>query len=130
MPSPIEICTQKKTILSVEDIIALIGDKCDGVIGQIGETLFAALSRAGGKAFSNMAVGYNNVDVSAANKYGVAVGNTPGVLTETTAELAASLSLAAARRIVEADQFMREGLYDGWLPHLYDSNHCLSKHFS
>lgn len=42
-----------------------------------GETLFSALSRAGGKAFSNMAVGYNNVDVNAANKYGVAVGNTP-----------------------------------------------------
>ncbi|KAH8498104.1 hypothetical protein H0E87_017142 [Populus deltoides] len=63
-----------------------------------------------------MAVGYNNVDVSAANKYGFVVGNSPGVLTETTAELAASLSLAAARRIVEADQFMREGLYDGWLP--------------
>lgn len=39
--------------------------------------LFSALSRAGGKAFSNMAVGYNNVDVNAANKYGVAVGNTP-----------------------------------------------------
>ncbi|CAI0557669.1 unnamed protein product [Linum tenue] len=118
----LEICTEKKTILSVEDIIALIGDKCDGVIGQLtedwGETLFAALSKAGGKAFSNMAVGYNNVDVNAANKYGVAVGNTPGVLTETTAELAASLSLAAARRIVEADGFMRAGLYDGWLPHL------------
>lgn len=42
-----------------------------------GETLFSALSRAGGKVFSNMAVGYNNVDVNAANKYGVAVGNTP-----------------------------------------------------
>lgn len=42
-----------------------------------GEVLFSALSRAGGKAFSNMAVGYNNVDVNAANKYGVAVGNTP-----------------------------------------------------
>ena len=41
-----------------------------------------------------------------------------GVLTETTAELAASLTLAAARRIVEADQFMRAGLYEGWLPHL------------
>ncbi|KAH9694660.1 glycerate dehydrogenase HPR (peroxisomal) [Citrus sinensis] len=121
----VEICTQKKTILSVEDIIALIGDKCDGVIGQLtedwGETLFAALSRAGGKAFSNMAVGYNNVDVNAANKYGIAVGNTPGVLTETTAELAASLSLAAARRIVEADEFMRAGLYDGWLPNLFKS---------
>ncbi|RVW96578.1 Glycerate dehydrogenase [Vitis vinifera] len=124
----VEICTQKKTILSVEDIIALIGDKCDGVIGQLtedwGETLFSALSRAGGRAFSNMAVGYNNVDVNAANKYGVAVGNTPGVLTETTAELAASLSMAAARRIVEADEFMRAGLYDGWLPHLY--NHPFS----
>ncbi|KAH9655154.1 glycerate dehydrogenase HPR (peroxisomal) [Citrus sinensis] len=122
----VEICTQKKTILSVEDIIALIGDKCDGVIGQLtedwGETLFAALSRAGGKAFSNMAVGYNNVDVNAANKYGIAVGNTPGVLTETTAELAASLSLAAARRIVEADEFMRAGLYDGWLPNLFVGN--------
>lgn len=52
-----------------------------GIVVQLtedwGETLFAALSRAGGKAFSNMAVGYNNVDVNAANKYGVAVGNTP-----------------------------------------------------
>ncbi|KAJ0969916.1 hypothetical protein J5N97_022793 [Dioscorea zingiberensis] len=122
----VEICTEKKTILSVEDILALIGDRCDGVIGQLtedwGEVLFSALKRAGGTAFSNMAVGYNNVDVSAANKYGVAVGNTPGVLTETTAELAAALSLAAARRIVEADQFMRAGLYDGWLPHLFVGN--------
>ncbi|KAL9252117.1 Glycerate dehydrogenase-like protein [Drosera capensis] len=122
----VEICTQKKTILSVEDMIALIGEKCDGVIGQLtedwGETLFSALSKAGGKAFSNMAVGYNNVDVNAATKHGVAVGNTPGVLTETTAELAAALSLAAARRIVEADEFMRAGLYDGWLPHLFVGN--------
>lgn len=46
------------------------------------------------------------------------------MLTETTAELAASLSLAAARRIVEADEFMRAGLYDGWLPHLYE-NRCI-----
>ncbi|THU67075.1 hypothetical protein C4D60_Mb05t20830 [Musa balbisiana] len=129
----VEICTEKKTILSVEDILALIGNRCDGVIGQAsrellvltedwGEVLFSALKRAGGSAFSNMAVGYNNVDVNAANKYGIAVGNTPGVLTETTAELAASLSLAAARRIVEADQFMRAGLYDGWLPHLFVGN--------
>ncbi|XP_071929664.1 glycerate dehydrogenase-like, partial [Coffea arabica] len=122
----VEICTQNKTILSVEDIIALIGDKCDGVIGQLtedwGDALFSALSKAGGKAFSNMAVGYNNVDVNAANRYGVAVGNTPGVLTETTAELAATLSVAAARRIVEADAFMRGGLYEGWLPHLFVGN--------
>ncbi|KAJ7978630.1 Glycerate dehydrogenase [Quillaja saponaria] len=98
------ICTQKKTILSVEDIIALIGDKSDGVIGQLTEDweerLFSALSKAGGGAFSNMAVGYNNVDVNAANKYGVAVGNTPGVLTETTAELAASLSIASSSEAI------------------------------
>ncbi|RWR85983.1 glycerate dehydrogenase [Cinnamomum micranthum f. kanehirae] len=122
----VEICTQNKTILSVEDIVSLIGEKCDGVIGQLtedwGEALFSALRKAGGRAFSNMAVGYNNVDVNAATKYGVSVGNTPGVLTETTAELAASLSVAAARRIVEADQFMRAGLYDGWLPHLFVGN--------
>uniref|UniRef100_A0A1D1ZJY8 Glycerate dehydrogenase n=1 Tax=Anthurium amnicola TaxID=1678845 RepID=A0A1D1ZJY8_9ARAE len=122
----VEICTEKKTILSVDDILALIGHRCDGVIGQLtedwGEVLFSALRRAGGTAFSNMAVGYNNVDVDAAIKHGVAIGNTPGVLTETTAELAASLSLAAARRIVEADQFMRAGLYDGWLPNLFVGN--------
>lgn len=122
----LEICTEKKTILDVEDIQALIGDKCDGLIGQLtedwGETLFSTLKQAGGTAFSNMAVGYNNVDVNAANKYGIAVGNTPGVLTETTAELAVALTVAAARRVVEADQFMRAGLYDGWLPHLFVGN--------
>uniref|UniRef100_A0A0D3EZG5 Glycerate dehydrogenase n=4 Tax=Oryza TaxID=4527 RepID=A0A0D3EZG5_9ORYZ len=119
----LEICTETKTILSVDDILALIGDRCDvQLTEEWGEVLFSALKRAGGTAFSNMAVGYNNVDVEAANRNGIAVGNTPGVLTETTAELAASLSLAAARRIVEADQFMRAGLYDGWLPHLFVGN--------
>ncbi|KAJ6906455.1 hypothetical protein NC652_024018 [Populus alba x Populus x berolinensis] len=53
-----------------------------------------------------------NVDVNAANKHGVAVGNTPGVLTETTAR----------RMVEEADQFTREGLHDGWLPHLFVGN--------
>lgn len=67
-----QICTEQKTILSVDDILALIGDRCDGVIGQLtedwGDVLFSALKRAGGTAFSNMAVGYNNVDVEAANR--------------------------------------------------------------
>ncbi|CAI5480484.1 unnamed protein product [Closterium sp. Yama58-4] len=77
----LEICTASKTILSVDDILQLIGDRCDGVIGQLteewGERLFAALARAGGRAYSNMAVGYNNVDVDAATRHGIAVGNTP-----------------------------------------------------
>ena len=46
------------------------------------------------------------------------VGNTPGVLTETTAELAVALTFAAARRIAEGDRFMRAGRYHGWLPRL------------
>ncbi|KAI8469678.1 MAG: hydroxypyruvate reductase [Monoraphidium minutum] len=101
----------------------LIGDKCDGVIGQLtedwGSELFEALKAAGGRAYSNYAVGYNNVKVPEASKRGIPVGNTPGVLTETTAELAAALTLSAARRVPEADVFMRAGRYKGWLPTLF-----------
>lgn len=119
----VEVCTSPKTILSVEDITGLIGDKCDGVVGQLTEDwsapLFGALKKAGGKAFSNYAVGYNNVKVPDATAVGIPVGNTPGVLTDTTAEIAAALALSAARRVVEADKFMRAGKYEGWLPTLF-----------
>jgi len=86
------------------------------------EDLFGHLKKAGAKAYSNYAVGYNNVDVRGASKHGIPVGNTPGVLTETTAELAAALTLAAARRVVEADTFMRTHKYKGWLPTLFVGN--------
>lgn len=118
----VEIGTSTE-ILSVEEIKDKIGDACDGVIGQLtetwGEPLFAALENAGGKAYSNYAVGYNNVAVDAATKCGIPVGNTPGVLTETTAEMAIALTFSAARRVVEADAFMRAEKYRGWLPTLY-----------
>ncbi len=110
-------------ILQVDEIEAAIGDRCDGVIGQLtedwGEPLFSALKAAGGKAYSNYAVGYNNVDVDAATQNGIPVGNTPGVLTETTAEMAIALTFSAARRVVEADEYMRGGRYEGWLPTLF-----------
>ncbi len=110
-------------ILKTSEIKAAIGDRCDGAIGQLTETwgdgLFAALKRAGGKAYSNYAVGYNNVDVAAATARGIPVGNTPGVLTEATAEMAVALTLAAARRVPEADAYMRSGNYEGWLPALF-----------
>jgi hydroxypyruvate reductase 1 len=110
-------------ILRVRDIKAAIGDRCDGAIGQLtedwGDALFAALQKAGGTAYSNYAVGYNNVDVEAATKRGIPVGNTPGVLTETTAEMAVALTLSAARRVPEADVYMRGGTYEGWLPTLF-----------
>jgi len=119
----VEVCTSDKPILDVSDIRALMGVQCDGVIGQLtedwSEEAFGALAQAGGKAFSNYAVGYNNVKVPAATAVGIPVGNTPGVLTDTTAELAAALALAAARRVPEADVFMRAGKYKGWLPTLF-----------
>ena len=110
-------------ILPKSAILDLIGERCDGAIGQLTEAwdddLFSALKAAGGTAYSNYAVGYNNVDVGAATARGIPVGNTPGVLTETTAELAIALTFAASRRIVEADRFMRSGQFTGWLPTLF-----------
>jgi hydroxypyruvate reductase 1 len=118
----IEMCTSTD-ILSAGEIEEAIGDSCDGAIGQLteewGHELFAALKAAGGKVYSNYAVGYNNVDLDAATNQGTPVGNTPGVLTETTAEMAVALTFAAARRVPEADGFMRGGQFKGWLPSLF-----------
>src|SRR5512145_666098 len=66
------------------------------------------------KVISNVAVGFNNIDVAAARKRGVVVTNTPDVLTETTADFAWALLMAAARRVVEADQFARSGQWTRW----------------
>ena len=65
---------------------------------------------------SNMAVGYDNIDVAAATERGVLVTNTPGVLTEATADLAWALLLAAARRVPEGDRLVRSGAFGGWAP--------------
>ena len=118
----VEVCTSAHA-LSASQLKAAIGSRCDAVIGQLtedwGETLFAALGAAGGRAYSNYAVGYNNVDVAAATRNKIAVGNTPGVLTETTAEMAVALTFAAARRTGESERFLRAGKYLGWLPSLF-----------
>ncbi|TMC25384.1 MAG: D-glycerate dehydrogenase [Chloroflexi bacterium] len=66
------------------------------------------------RVVANYAVGFNNVDLAAATRRGVLVTNTPGVLTEATADLAFALLLAVARRVVEADTFLREGKFKGW----------------
>lgn len=67
---------------------------------------------------SSFAVGYNNIDLDTANRRGVLVTNTPGVLTETTADFAWCLLLGVARRVVEGDRFVREGRFSGWGPKL------------
>jgi len=68
------------------------------------------------RCVSLYAVGYNNVDVDAATERGIAVSNTPGVLTDATADCALALLLAAARRICEGDAAMRDGRFEGWEP--------------
>ncbi|HEY8369245.1 MAG TPA: D-glycerate dehydrogenase [Thermodesulfobacteriota bacterium] len=72
------------------------------------------LSVPGLRVVSNIAVGYNNIDVAAATQRGIVVTNTPGVLDETTADLAFALILASARRIVESDRWLREGHWKSW----------------
>ena len=76
------------------------------------------LARAQIRGVSNYAVGYNNIDVEAATAHGILVGNTPGVLTDATADIALLLILGTARRVVEADRLVREGGFHGWEPEL------------
>lgn len=92
----------------------------DGLICLLTDTIDDALLAAAPKlrVISNVAVGYDNIDVAAATRRGIPVGNTPGVLTETTADLAFALMLAVARRIVEAERFVREGRWRTWDPNL------------
>jgi glyoxylate reductase len=71
------------------------------------------------KMVANMAVGYNNIDVAAATRLGIVVSNTPGVLSDTTADLAFALLMAVARRIPEAERFLRAGKFTGWGPLLF-----------
>jgi glyoxylate reductase len=94
---------------------------CDGVLTLLTDKVDDEfLDRAGPqlKVVSNFAVGFDNVDVAGCTKRGVAVGNTPGVLTETTADLAWTLMMAAARRITEGDRYVRDGRWKTWGPML------------
>ncbi len=109
--------------LSKAAILEGIGSSCVGAIGQLYEPwdkdVLSRFKEAGGRVFSNYAVGYNNVDVAAATSLGIRVGNTPDVLTETTAELGVALTFAAARRIPEGDAYTRAGKFTSWSPTLY-----------
>ncbi|HZO75511.1 MAG TPA: D-glycerate dehydrogenase [Ktedonobacteraceae bacterium] len=71
------------------------------------------------KLVANMAVGFNNIDVATATRLGIAVTNTPGVLTDTTADLAFGLLIATARRVAEAERYVRAGKFTNWGPLLF-----------
>ncbi len=82
------------------------------IISTIDEEVLAACP--GLKVVANVAVGFNNIDVAAARRRGVVVTNTPDVLTETTADFAWTLLMAAARRVIEADHYARSGEWKAW----------------
>jgi glyoxylate reductase len=92
---------------------------CDGLLTMLTEKVDAELLDVAGpqlKVVSNFAVGFNNIDVDEATRRGIRVGNTPGVLTEATADMAFSLLISAARRIVEAQDYVRAGNWKTWEP--------------
>ncbi|MCB0338346.1 MAG: D-glycerate dehydrogenase [Bdellovibrionales bacterium] len=105
-------------IKNCDAILSLLTDKIDKEVIDHAENL---------KVISNYAVGYNNIDIDYASKKGIAVCFTPGVLTETSADLTWALILAAARKIVPADIFVRTGKFRGWTPQLFLGSDVNSK---
>ena len=92
---------------------------CDGVLTLLTDRVDDELLDAAGpnlRVVSNYAVGFDNIDVAACTRRGIPVGNTPGVLTETTADLAWALLMAAARRLPEGDRYVRAGNWRTWGP--------------
>ena len=102
--SPAEL---QKKVKNVHGLICLLDDKIDQDLIDAAPNL---------EVISNMAVGYNNIDFNYAGSKGIAVCNTPGILSRSTAELAWALLFAIARRIPESDTFMRKGKFTGWMP--------------
>ena len=100
---------------SREEFLRRVKDK-EGLVCLLTEKIGDDVLRAAPKLriVANVAVGYDNIDLPACTKRGVVVTNTPGVLDETTADFAFALLLAVARRVVEADQYVRAGNWQGW----------------
>jgi len=105
LPPPRHVLLEK--VAGCEGLLSLLTDRVDA-------ELLAAAPKL--RVVSNYAVGFNNIDVPACTARGVAVGNTPDVLTDATADMALALLLAAARRICESQQYAREGKWKTWEP--------------
>lgn len=105
LPPPYAVLREKAA--SCEGLVALLTDKIDAPLLDAAPRL---------KVVSNYAVGFNNIDVPAATQRGIAVGNTPGVLTDATADMAFCLLIAAARRVVEGHAYTLAGKWKTWEP--------------
>ncbi len=92
---------------------------CAGLISLLSDAIDGEVMDAAGpqlKVISNFAVGYNNIDVAEAARRGIKVGNTPGVLTEATADIAVALLLAASRCLVSSERSIHVGDWQTWEP--------------
>ncbi len=97
----------RSALADADAVLSMVTDKIDA-------PMIANAPRL--RVISNLAVGVDNIDVEAATRAGIAIGHTPGVLTEATADLAFGLLMATARRIAEADRHVRAGLWRTWGP--------------
>jgi len=108
LPPPYEFLIQK--IKGMDGLLCLLTDKIDDrLMEAAGPSL---------KVISQYAVGFDNIDIRAATRRGIPVGNTPGVLTDATADFTWALLMSAARRVVEGDRFTRSGRWKTWEPTL------------
>jgi glyoxylate reductase len=106
--------TREELLEAVPDASAILATATEKIDGELLDAAGDGL-----KVVANMAVGYDNIDIDAANERGVVVTNTPGVLDETTADVAFMLLLAAARRLGEAERYLRAGRWEWWGPNLF-----------
>ncbi|MFO7931937.1 MAG: 2-hydroxyacid dehydrogenase [Thermodesulfobacteriota bacterium] len=114
-------CNPEDRMLDKNELLGAVAEK-DGILCLLTDSIDAEVLDAAGqklKIVANYAVGYNNIDVQACTERKISVTNTPGVLTDTTADLAMALLMAVARRIVPAERFARAGRYEGWGPLLF-----------
>lgn len=101
-----------------KDILLAEAKKADALLTMLSDSIDESVLTAGGhiKVVANLAVGYDNIDLKTASRQGIAVCNTPDVLTDTTADLTFSLLMATARRIVEAAELVKKGEWKSWSP--------------
>ena len=107
---PISRSEFEEAIRETGAVLSMLNDRIDADLLDLAPNL---------KIVANLAAGTDNIDLEACTKRGIAVTNTPGVLTEATADLAMALLLAAARHLVQADHYLREGKFNGWDPLLF-----------
>ncbi len=103
--TPLSTDQLRQQSIRCDGLVTLLTDRIDRDVMGAGERL---------KVVANVAVGYDNIDIPAATELGIVVTNTPGVLTDTTADFAFALVMAIGRRVVEGDSYLRAGRYTGW----------------